>query len=761
MQELVTTSFQHNYQNEFRDLVGLTPLSSQQLEECGSENVARLTLVNPSFQQSLTRAIEKIIEAKLQLDRFGFTLSETPSTSGIEEKRLSDKLTILINDITIAMKKLNYASYRGKVYKREPRSRYTYSFKCDGRAFINTLATNEQFKSRLVREMKKIIEMLSDPLCELFEPLVIDYDLIEVNDGVCWSLKQRAFVESPIEENQIGKISPRAFSAYDSKKEADPKYFREILENSLSQSEVSTFCEDYLKLLNYNKKQHKDRVPCLVGDANSGKTSLFFPIQGLVHHGNIATVTKQRAFNKAMIGPFTEVIFIDEADENTLDISDWKLLTQGGYAAHDVKYQTARAFINKCPMLITAQHKLQFGTVHQPAMDKRLRTYHFKTLTNPKKKAVAWLRKHPMECVVWATEQAKLRAVDTESDDTDSDDENDAQDEEGRLQQKEKDDLRALSLTDSPVEETKSGEAEASEEECSTPGTEQSDADDVNESTSIDVLDELRATLRKSDPESLRYRQVEHMLQEQEQRRTSRKNFAEKQHQLRKASLRERGVSTQTADLLPMDPDSTLPTPIQRGLQEYREEERFREEQQRRETARKAFEGAWIRATEQDLKSCCDRYQASRDPSVRSNTKALMEVLCDRLKTYHQSLGTYNTTEAIQERIRVCTALGLLRKEQRHLVTSVAERLPVASFPSAETENVQEHSRGYETEEEESLYITQRPSASGAPDSNADSAVSDALLRRDNSHKKRKRLSSSQRGVKKTQRKISEFLSQN
>ena len=85
----------------------------------------------------------------------------------------------------------------------------------------------------------------------------------------------------------------------------------------------------------------------------------------------------------------------------------------------------------------------------------------------------------------------------------------------------------------------------------------------------------------------------------------------------------------------------------------------------------------------------------------------------------------------------------------------------MASFPSAETENVQEHSRGYETEEEESLYITQRPSASGAPDSSADSAVSDALLRRDNSHKKRKRLSSSQRGVKKIQSKISEFLSQN
>ena len=79
---------------------------------------------------------------------------------------------------------------------------------------------------------------------------------------------------------------------------------------------------------------------------------MFFPIQGLVHHGNIATVTKQRAFNKAMITPFTEVIFIDEADEKTLDVADWKILTQGGYTAHDVKYQTAKAFLNKCPMLV-------------------------------------------------------------------------------------------------------------------------------------------------------------------------------------------------------------------------------------------------------------------------------------------------------------------------------------------------------------------------------------------------------------------------
>ena len=131
------------------------------------------------------------------------------------------------------------------------------------------------------------------------------------------------------------------------------------------------------------------------------------PILGLIHHGNVATVTKQKAFNKSMITPFTEVIFIDEATEHTLDIDDWKILTQGGYAAHDVKYQSARAFINRCPMLITSQRKLEFGPADQPAMERRLRTYTFRSLPRPKKKASNWMRTHPMDCVLWAAQKAK------------------------------------------------------------------------------------------------------------------------------------------------------------------------------------------------------------------------------------------------------------------------------------------------------------------------------------------------------------------
>ena len=125
IQELVTTFYQCSFHEENRSLRGLSPLSSQEQEDCGGENVVRVTLINPSFQQSLTKALEKMIEAKLQIDKFGFNSSNITKMTG--EKRLSDKLTILVNDITIAMQQLEYASYRGKIYKRDPKAKYTYS----------------------------------------------------------------------------------------------------------------------------------------------------------------------------------------------------------------------------------------------------------------------------------------------------------------------------------------------------------------------------------------------------------------------------------------------------------------------------------------------------------------------------------------------------------------------------------------------------------------------------------------------------------
>ena len=178
---------------------------------------------------------------------------------------------------------------------------------------------------------------------------------------------------------KMGLVTPGTFSRYDPSKVPQSKYFQEVMENSLTVHQIGLFCEDFFRLLNFNQKKHKESA-CLVGEPDNGKTSLFYPILGLIHHSNVAAITKQKVFNKAIIGKTTESIFIDEATPSSLDVDDWKILTQGGYTACDVKCKTAKSFFNRCPMLMTAQQEPQFKDEDQKAMDRRLR-YHCCTCT--------------------------------------------------------------------------------------------------------------------------------------------------------------------------------------------------------------------------------------------------------------------------------------------------------------------------------------------------------------------------------------------
>ena len=49
----------------------------------------------------------------------------------------------------------------------------------------------------------------------------------------------------------------------------------------------------------------------------------------IIDPSKVARVTKQRQFNKAMISESTELINLDEARVELMDIDDWKIITQG------------------------------------------------------------------------------------------------------------------------------------------------------------------------------------------------------------------------------------------------------------------------------------------------------------------------------------------------------------------------------------------------------------------------------------------------
>lgn len=185
-----------------------------------------------------------------------------------------------------------------------------------------------------------------------------------------------------------------------------------------------------------------------------GKTSLFQPILGIVHHSNIATITTQGVFNKAMINCFTEVIFIDEASTSTVQIEDWKIFTQCGYIAADIKYQTAIFVYKLVPDADYSTAKiaiqLQIPTSHI-CMDRRLQNYTFKSLRQPKKKAAEWLWKNPMHCMVWEAEKVHKAYQHNSSKMEGSEEEDQAVHFDGSLPELEKEALRRLQLASTRV----------------------------------------------------------------------------------------------------------------------------------------------------------------------------------------------------------------------------------------------------------------------------------------------------------------------
>jgi hypothetical protein len=96
--------------------------------------------VAPSYQSPFSRAIGKLIDAKLNLDTFGLSsLKETDSQCEDDQGMRNQEKP---------RPSLGYAKYRAQIYKKIEEYHYTFVFKCERRAFVNSLATNETFKAR-------------------------------------------------------------------------------------------------------------------------------------------------------------------------------------------------------------------------------------------------------------------------------------------------------------------------------------------------------------------------------------------------------------------------------------------------------------------------------------------------------------------------------------------------------------------------------------------------------------------------------------
>ena len=72
---------------------------------------------------------------------------------------------------------------------------------------------------------------------------------------------------------------------------------------------------------------------------------------------------------KEIVDEDTDLIFIDEWSENTLEIVNIKTLFQGGWIVKSVKHQDAQLFDNKAGIYLTCNELPDFE-VEQPNVDR-------------------------------------------------------------------------------------------------------------------------------------------------------------------------------------------------------------------------------------------------------------------------------------------------------------------------------------------------------------------------------------------------------
>ena len=147
-------------------------------------------------------------------------------------------------------------------------------------------------------------------------------------------------------------------------------------------------------------------------------------------------------------------------------------------------------------------------------------------------------------------------------------------------------------------------------------------------------------------------------------------------------------MSEENVRLLPHDPNEPLPTPIRNDLAIHKQMTARADRKEKKKRAREAFQSPWLRNTERELNECMVTLVSSITPDMRDSMDALREILEEKLKDHHNNLGTVGCQEALAERKKVCVELGLLRKEDQHMVKTLFEALPVPS--SSQREEMEE-----------------------------------------------------------------------
>jgi hypothetical protein len=215
------------------------------------------------------------------------------------------------------------------------------------------------------------------------------------------------FVDTPFAEADMGKSTPRAFYAYDHEDYPNPATFVDTITNSFpTLEERALFCCKYYQLLFYHRHQMKTKALMVVGEKDSGKTTIVNPVLRLIPPEHVASITKENQFSCSMIDENTQLTFVDEFTEDRMDGSQAKNVIQGGFMVTANKHTKARTLHNRSQFYFTAQ-KLPHWGADDENVKRRLEIFTMKKLQNVQGNVASWLTSNWFECLLWVGLQVR------------------------------------------------------------------------------------------------------------------------------------------------------------------------------------------------------------------------------------------------------------------------------------------------------------------------------------------------------------------
>ena len=68
----------------------------------------------------------------------------------------------------------------------------------DPESYLNKLMASEALRWGILKHMNSLVKLMSNPECELFPQIKINFDLIEVDDLKLFSTSKRKYIDCPL-----------------------------------------------------------------------------------------------------------------------------------------------------------------------------------------------------------------------------------------------------------------------------------------------------------------------------------------------------------------------------------------------------------------------------------------------------------------------------------------------------------------------------------------------------------------------------------